>query len=146
MGAHYKAACKELLLAAVTHQPPAYPRPHRLHIDTRYGKRKVRASVLVALLKAMELTCPEKLTCSEPVPPPVYPKMASAETSPRSWLGLGQEDKASFAVGSAIPSSHIGTQPGHAQAPGQPWCYLQCGPPGTGGSRRCYWAPGQHKS
>lgn len=59
--------------------------------------------MLVALLKVMELTCPEKL---EP----------SAEISPGTWLGLGQQKEAGFVVGSAIPSSLTGTWPGHVQA------------------------------
>lgn len=80
--------------------------------------------MLVVLLKAVELTCLEKLTCGEPVPPPVCPGMASAGTAPGSWLKLEQEDKAAFAVGSAILSSHTGTQLGHAQAPELPWCHL----------------------
>ncbi|CAN8185101.1 unnamed protein product [Coccothraustes coccothraustes] len=41
-------------------------------------KRKVRSSVLVALLKVMELTCLEKL-------------VPSAEISPWTWLGLENE-------------------------------------------------------
>lgn len=42
--------------------------------------------MLVALLKVMELTCLEKL-------------VPSAEISPGTWLGLGQENEAGFAVG-----------------------------------------------
>lgn len=53
----------------------------------------MRSSVLVALLKVMELTCLEKL-------------VPSAGISPWTWLGL--ENEAGFAEGSAVPSSLVG--------------------------------------
>jgi len=80
--------------------------------------------VLVALLKEMELTGPEQLTCSEPVPapipPPMHHKNSSSKDIPQELSGDGARGESWL----CIPSRHTGTWVGHAQASRQPWCHL----------------------
>lgn len=80
--------------------------------------------MVVALFKAMQMTCLEKLTCGEPVPPLVHPEndfirdilqdLAKAGAGGQSWLHCGL----------CHHSSYLGTQLGPAQALRQPWHHL----------------------
>lgn len=85
--------------------------------------------MLVALLKVMELTCLEKL-------------VPSAEISPGTWLGLGQENEAGFAVGPAAPLVPDQDMSRCHSATTISWWAPPC--PGAEG-RRCYWGLEQHK-